>query len=430
MRMLVAALSCALCVAGAGGPALAQAAQVHSPGYSAAADLVAANFELLDLIERHAPEALTNPAFEPVRTALARRTETAAQDCERVLTQVFETGMPPLRGLRNCDVDRLRLTPEEARSAEAALARVYDASPALRAIVPMMRESGRFARHAKLPDRDFLLQAWRDALAGVDRLIRVYGQGEKPYFDQIDSVIYPVDGRYYRALLANLIRETQRQTKDDVRPYAVPLRLAMELMIANRRDDAARLARLEAQENQKTAARMGALDWSAWRYPLILVPGQSPEINYEPLNPNAKLRLRRAVEFWRAGAAPIIVVSGGTVRPVGTDVVEAVQMKRYLMEQHGIPEDAILVEPLARHTTTNLRNTVRLMHRYGAPMDRMSLVVGNSVPLIAAARFRERCERELGYVPFEPGARLDFEALEFRPVMTALHRDSSDPLDP
>jgi uncharacterized SAM-binding protein YcdF (DUF218 family) len=32
-------------------------------------------------------------------------------------------------------------------------------------------------------------------------------------------------------------------------------------------------------------------------------------------------------------------------------------MKRSLMADYGVPENAILIDPHARHTTTNMRNT-------------------------------------------------------------------------
>ncbi len=39
-------------------------------------------------------------------------------------------------------------------------------------------------------------------------------------------------------------------------------------------------------------------------------------------------------------------------------------MNRYLIEVYGISESAILLEPHARHTTTNLRNGMREILAY------------------------------------------------------------------
>jgi hypothetical protein len=56
---------------------------------------------------------------------------------------------------------------------------------------------------------------------------------------------------------------------------------------------------------------------------------------------------------------------------------EAIEMKKYVMEKFKIPEKSILVEPYARHTTTNFRNTARLVFRYGIPADLKALVTSS-----------------------------------------------------
>jgi hypothetical protein len=49
-------------------------------------------------------------------------------------------------------------------------------------------------------------------------------------------------------------------------------------------------------------------------------------------------------------------------------------MKRSLIRDFGIAEDAIIIDPHARHTTTNIRNAARLIFRYGIPADRPALI--------------------------------------------------------
>jgi hypothetical protein len=49
-------------------------------------------------------------------------------------------------------------------------------------------------------------------------------------------------------------------------------------------------------------------------------------------------------------------------------------MKHDLIVRFGVPEEAIIVDPHARHTTTNMRNPARLMYRYGIPLDRKARV--------------------------------------------------------
>lgn len=60
-------------------------------------------------------------------------------------------------------------------------------------------------------------------------------------------------------------------------------------------------------------------------------------------------RIARAVELYEAGAAPILVVTGGTV---GTDTPVAAAMRDFAIAA-GVPEDAILVEDRSHSTLQN-----------------------------------------------------------------------------
>jgi hypothetical protein len=426
-----------------GGPLLAQVATPSgaSAGQSAPtaemADMAAlrrAVFPLLDLLEPDQPAGralAADPDMKALTRDIARRTRAAAAACEKRTAALAENPSGSIDAPL-CTLEALRWTPAEAVRARTAALRVFSASKDLQALIrERVRPSGMFALHAAGDDEALFLAAWDDAHAHVDRVIRVYGFGERPRFADIDSVIYPLDKGPYPEILRHLVREVGRRDLERLSAWTAPQSLALELMIANRRDDAVFQAALEAKENALTARRMQAIDWQAWRYTVILVPGNSPEIAYEPLNPNAKLRIRRGVESYREGLAPVIVVSGGTLRPIGTEFNEALEMKRHILATYpDVPADAILIDPVARHTTTNVRNTVRLLMRYGGPLDRPALVVGNSVPYIASDRFRRRCLEEMGYAPFEPIERLDFERLSFRPLPVSRHHDASDPMDP
>ena len=106
-------------------------------------------------------------------------------------------------------------------------------------------------------------------------------------------------------------------------------------------------------------------------------------------------------------------------------------MKKYLLEKLHIPENAILIEPHARHTTTNMRNTVRMMYRYGMPFGKpgitcttrgQSNMIGNT--LIA------RSLKELNEAPYKNGMRLSETEIEFFPLIEALHINPMEPMDP
>jgi len=91
-----------------------------------------------------------------------------------------------------------------------------------------------------------------------------------------------------------------------------------------------------------------------------------------------------------------------------------------------------LIEPHARHTTTNFRNAARLAFRYVIPTDRTALVTSSEDHIASSAsdEFRLRNLNELGYFPVEFIKRISPVAAEFKPSVASLFFDPNDPLDP
>lgn len=73
-------------------------------------------------------------------------------------------------------------------------------------------------------------------------------------------------------------------------------------------------------------------------------------------------RAGRAAEAYFAGVAPVVTVSGAAVH---STLVEAFMLEWILACRLGVPEDAILVDPCADHTHTNIRNTGALVRSIG-----------------------------------------------------------------
>jgi hypothetical protein len=111
---------------------------------------------------------------------------------------------------------------------------------------------------------------------------------------------------------------------------------------------------------------------------------------------------------------------------------EAIEMKKYVMEKFNIPEKSILIDPHARHTTTNFRNAARLAFRYGIPTELKALVTSSEdhIAIVTKEGFRIRCSTELGYFPLEFITRISPTAAEFKPSVVSLFFDANDPLDP
>lgn len=400
-------------------------------------------------------------ASPDVRAALRREPAAAAVDA-RVRASAAElleacAASDPLR----CPVERLMLTDGEIDAVAGALERLAEADPAIaRLAARHLRPSGRYQLHAGVRDPELLGLAWRDAARAVNRLYLLYALGEKPLYPAIDSLDRdPRDGRF-QARLGELVAMRAALDAMPFRVDALPgdvdgrgvggLRnerggagvlfaawsgIGFDLLTLAQRDEAARYEPLDTGANGPANAFARKIRWKAFRYSAILVPGNGPEAGERIVSPIGVLRLRLAVQRWREGLAPLFILSGGHVHPNRSEFSEAVEMKKILVARFGVPEHAILIDPYARHTTTNLRNAVRLLFRAGAPMDRPFLVTSSPghaayVADAGADGLVARSKRELGYVPYRAATMVSVVDAEVLPDVSALQLDPDEPLDP
>lgn len=75
-------------------------------------------------------------------------------------------------------------------------------------------------------------------------------------------------------------------------------------------------------------------------------------------SPVLRARVDHAIQLWRRGLAPKLIVTGG--RGQGDTTTEAAVERRYAMS-HGVPASAILVEAESRSTSESLRNVAAMM---------------------------------------------------------------------
>jgi len=288
------------------------------------------------------------------------------------------------------------------------------------------------ARYQDFSSGDLLARAWSDCARGINHAIDIYGLGKPPRYPQIDAITYDPKADSWRRIVQHLVAliEDDRPSLD--LPWSGSLRFALELMAFNHRDEAGRFEPLEAGENAAAFRRVKSIDWNRYPYSVIVVPGSGNDRPGVRFSPNGMIRDEIAVKRFREGKAPFLLVSGGFVHPGQTEFCEAIEMKRDLMTRFGISEDAIIVDPHARHTTTNLRNAARLLYRYGIPFDRKALVTSDpsQSQYIEAAGFAKRCTEELGYMPVRLLGRKSAFDLEFLPLADSLQADAIDPLDP
>lgn len=164
----------------------------------------------------------------------------------------------------------------------------------------------------------------------------------------------------------------------------------------------------------------------------MIVAGFAPPWASRPvrLHPLMAWRVRRGRAVAQRAGIPWIVVSGGAVHPSsGTRWVEAAVMAEEL-RRLGWDAERIIEEPMARHTTTNLRNAGRLMRARGWNAGRVVTdpAQGAYVGWADRSGFHGRCERELGYRVGQLRA-LSWTEVRFVPSPDCA-RPGPDPEDP
>ncbi len=205
----------------------------------------------------------------------------------------------------------------------------------------------------------------------------------------------------------------------------------MDALQLNGRDEAIRYEPLTAKENAAAYKRAAGINWQSYPYSMILVPGLGPEQPGLRLDPNGAKRCDSAALRYRAGLAPFLVVSGGHVHPNKTPYCEAIEMKKYMVEVLKIPAAAIIIEPYARHTTTNLRNANRLVYLFKMPSDKPVMIVSDaSQTKYINGNMKGKVQKELGYLPFQSIRQLSSTETEYIPSVNSLQINPIDPLDP
>lgn len=373
---------------------------------------------------------LTLLAKDPVaREAIAR--SSVMQDVGRRLTKSRDAVYSACKE-KVCSVNQLMLTQAETERVGDELGSLAGAGgPLNRLVEEEMRPSGRFQKYADMTASPFMRAAWLETAQGVNHLYRVYALGEKVPSSSIDGALYEPGSDNLISYLQSALGAEIDGASTDVffSPWA---QLGFDLLTINQRTEAGRYEPLEDGENARAFAAARTVDWKSKRYAAIVVPGVGLSDGEVGVSPKGAFRLRMAARRWRDGFAPFIIVSGGHVHPNRTPYSEAVEMKRELITRYQIPEAAIVIDPYARHTTTNLRNATRLLFRMGAPMTTPMVITASedASQYIESRSFADRCATELGYRPVEIVRRASPFDLEARPNIISLHADPKDPLDP
>ncbi len=333
----------------------------------------------------------------------------------------------------NCYLESIKFSSMEVQKIGARLVALYRSHNELKTLVQKhLIPSGCYNFLGNPEPQELLRKAWEQDANAVNHAIKVYAGGEKPNYPAIDSLSLDVHWKYYPNFLDFFSHTVFEEVKNDGLFFMPSMTFALRALEMNERNCAGDYEPMETKCNKPAYDRIKSLKWPDFKYSLILVPGEGPEVSDQHISPIGMLRCRSAAYRWRDGIAPFIMVSGGKVHPFKTKYCEAEEMKKYLMETMHVPENAILMDPHARHTSTNMRNCARLIFRYGIPMDKPCLSSSNKEQsfYISGKGMQDRCMEELGYLPYKNGERSSETEAEFYPLSSSLQIDPDKPLDP
>ncbi|WP_443939876.1 YdcF family protein [Pedobacter sp. MW01-1-1] len=330
----------------------------------------------------------------------------------------------------SCYANAMKFSEAEISLVNERLNALYKQDNALGKVVKNhLIPSGCYGLLRDLPHNEIIVKAWEQDIKAVNHTINVYIEGKKPNYPLIDSIAFNKKDREFPSLVASNVMLT---TTGDKKLFFEPsMNFALAALEMNTRLDAADFEPMTAGVNKIALAQIKKTNFKNYKYSVILVPGAGPEDKETELSAGGMIRCRIAALQYLKGMAPFIVVSGGRVHPFKTKYSEAYEMKKFMIHTLHIPAFAIIMEPHARHTTTNLRNCSRLIFRYGMPMDKPALVstTQSTIPYIANI-LAERCKKELGYYPYKIGKTLSATEVEFFPNSMSLQIDFDEPLDP
>lgn len=389
-----------------------------------------------------APAAQTNPAilrsklfYLPVQLE-AHKNLSAALTKDPALQQLAHSYRERVQQSRSeckdvtCYAAALRLRPEEILLTGDRLEAFYKPGSEMEKVIAAVRTAGYYSKDTVLSDKALLRFAWEQTAAGMNYIFDIYLAGKQPRYAIIDSISFNINDPSFRSLAKEMLTKQLHKTSDAQPSFALPLAFAMDVLALNGRDEAARYEPLTAGQNANAYKKIAGTKWADYPYTALLVPGYGPDKPGVKIDYRAVARCKMAAERFHRKMAPFIIVSGGHVYPHRTPYSEAVEMKKYLVQELKIPESAIIIEPHARHTTTNMRNAGRLMYRFNMPVNKPALVVTDYAQILMIAALDKRCMRELGTVPYRDVKVLNANEAVFYPVKHCFYINVLDALDP
>ena len=392
-------------------------AKVSRPSYTATQQLqMRKSFYLLYLLERSGPShdvIVKDAVFNQIAKERQARLTTAYSQCTDAA----------------CIGKALEWTADEIHEVGEEFKKLAVNNADVAEMVQRLKVVDRYPLYTENTDTTFIRKAWQDVAAGINHICRVYLQGGAPRYPRIDSISFrPSDPAFVKQVKTAVQQILSTGAGNAF--YRQPLLASLKALEINGRDEATRYEPLYKGQNAAAFAKSRRTNWNAYRFSSILVPGSGPGKAGQSMDSIGMFRCKLAAEQYRNNAAPFIIVSGGHVHPYKTPFCEAIEMKKYMVSKLGIPDSAVIIEPHARHTTTNIRNAVRLVYLFTMPASKPMLIVSDSFQSLAIEKMAARFINEIGYLPYTGLERKAPTENIILPDLKAWQQDPEDPLDP
>ncbi|WP_461452064.1 YdcF family protein [Mucilaginibacter sp.] len=341
-----------------------------------------------------------------------------------------------IQSLSNCKnykdiTTKFKFTSSQISTVSAELAKLYMSNADIRHLVNAnLIPSYKYSGDIKISPAAQFTKAWEQDAEAINHIISVYAEGSKANYPAIDSISFNVYDKNYIYIIKEAAC-TAIDESDRSKMFFMPATtFALKVLAINGRNDAGDYEPMAKTVNKAALSKSKHIIWSAFSYTLILVPGEGPDDNNISLSEGSKFRCKLAVNEYHNGLAPFIMVSGGKIHPYKTPYCEAIEMRKYLIDSLKIPINSIITEPHARHTTTNMRNASRLIIQYHFPVNMAALVTTDSLQSAYISNMDQRCQHELGFLPYRLGKRINTTCQEFYALPIAFRVNNSEPLDP
>jgi hypothetical protein len=150
------------------------------------------NFYLLSILQRNAA----------ARESVRKDSVLARLSAERI--SALDHAVSSCNTDIECNAAAFHWSDAQIVDGARALAALYPAIPAIRAVAGELRNAGAYLRYQDLPDRELLERAWSDCVRGINRAIDVYALGKPPRYPLIDSATYDTKSEACQRVIQHL----------------------------------------------------------------------------------------------------------------------------------------------------------------------------------------------------------------------------------